>query len=220
MPLSTPFARLLGGLVWLLAAATAQAQSVNLSGMLGAKALLVVDGGAPKAVAAGESWRGVKVLSTQGDSAVVEVDGKRQNLRVGEAPVSVGGGGASGASGTRLVLTADSGGHFMVQGQINGKAATMVVDTGATGVVIAEAEAQRMGLKYNTGLPMKVSTANGVVPAWYIKLSTLRVGDITSYDVDGVVTSGSMPYVLLGNSFLSRFQMTRTNDQMVLEKRY
>jgi aspartyl protease family protein len=76
-----------------------------------------------------------------------------------------------------------------------------------------------MGLKYNTGLPMRVSTANGVVPAWYVKLSTVRVGDITSYDVDGVVTSGSMPYVLLGNSFLSRFQMTRTNDQMVLEKR-
>jgi aspartyl protease family protein len=220
MPLSTPFVRLLGALVWLVAAGTAQAQSVNLSGMLGAKALLVVNGGAPKAVGAGDSWHGVKVISTQGDSAVVEVDGKRQNLRVGEAPVSVGSGGAGGTSGTRLVLSADSGGHFMVQGQINGKAATMVVDTGATGVVIAEAEAQRMGLKYSNGLPMRVSTANGVVPAWYIKLNTLRIGDITSYDVDGVVTSGSMPYVLLGNSFLSRFQMTRTNDQMVLEKRY
>jgi aspartyl protease family protein len=35
-----------------------------------------------------------------------------------------------------------------------------------------------------------------------------------------VVSSGAMPYVLLGNSILSRFQMTRTNDQMVLEKRY
>jgi aspartyl protease family protein len=29
-----------------------------------------------------------------------------------------------------------------------------------------------------------------------------------------------MPYVLLGNSVLSRFQMNRTNDQMVLERRY
>jgi aspartyl protease family protein len=118
------------------------------------------------------------------------------------------------------VLSADSGGHFMVQGQINGKATTMVVDTGATGVVIAESEAKRMGLKYSTGLPMKVSTANGVVPAWYMKISTIRVGDVVAYDVDGVVTTGAMPYVLLGNSFLARFQMTRTNDQMVLEKRY
>jgi aspartyl protease family protein len=29
-----------------------------------------------------------------------------------------------------------------------------------------------------------------------------------------------MPYVLLGNSFLGSFQMTRNNDQMVLEKRH
>jgi aspartyl protease family protein len=53
-----------------------------------------------------------------------------------------------------------------------------------------------------------------------MKISTIRVGDVVAYDVDGVVTTGAMPYVLLGNSFLARFQMTRTNDQMVLEKRY
>ena len=29
-----------------------------------------------------------------------------------------------------------------------------------------------------------------------------------------------MPFVLLGNSFLTRFQMKRDNDQMVLERRY
>lgn len=204
----------------LLCSGVAYGQSVALSGMLGSKALLVVDGGAPKAIAAGESHRGVTLVSTQGDTAVIDIGGKRQSLRVGEAPVSVGSGGAAGASGSRIVLSADSGGHFMVQGQINGKATTMVVDTGATGVVIAESEAKRMGLKYSTGLPMKVSTANGVVPAWYMKISTIRVGDVVAYDVDGVVTTGAMPYVLLGNSFLARFQMTRTNDQMVLEKRY
>ena len=68
----------------LLLAGLAQAQSVNLSGMLGTKALIVVDGSAPKAVGAGESWHGVKVIATQGDSATVEVDGKRQSLRVGD----------------------------------------------------------------------------------------------------------------------------------------
>ena len=40
--------------------------------MLGSKALLVVDGAAPKTVAAGETHQGVKVLSTSGDQAVVE----------------------------------------------------------------------------------------------------------------------------------------------------
>jgi len=48
----------------------------------------------------------------------------------------------------------------------------------------------------------------------------VRVGDVVVHGVDGIVSSGSMPVVLLGNSFLTHFQMTRTNDQMVLEKRY
>jgi aspartyl protease family protein len=39
-------------------------------------------------------------------------------------------------------------------------------------------------------------------------------------DVDASVVPGNMPYILLGNSFLGRFQMKRENEQMVLERRY
>ena len=77
-----------------------------------------------------------------------------------------------------------------------------------------------MGIAYQSGQPMRVSTANGVVSAWVIKLSSVRVGDVSVHGVDAVVSAGSMPYVLLGNTFLTHFQMTRANDQMVLEKRY
>ena len=70
----------------------------------------VVDGNAPKGVAIGESYRGVKIVSTQGDQATLEIAGKRHTLRVGEAPASVGGGGAD-AGGTKIVLSASSGGH-------------------------------------------------------------------------------------------------------------
>lgn len=198
---------------------SALAQTVTLSGMLGSKALLIVDGNAPKGVAIGESYRGVKIVSTQGDQATLEIAGKRHTLRVGEAPASVGGGGAD-AGGTKIVLSASSGGHFVTQGQINGRAVQLVVDTGATMVSLSVAEAERVGLKYQTGQAVQMSTANGVIPGWRLKLASLRVGDVTVYDVDAIVSSGAMPYVLLGNSFLARFQMTRTNDQMVLEKRY
>jgi aspartyl protease family protein len=115
-------------------APAAMAQTVGLSGMLGGKALLIVDGGAPKTVAVGDTFKGVKVLSTQGDQAVIEINGKQHTLRVGDAPASVGGGGGTGASGNRVVLTAGNGGHFFTLGQINGKSTQMVVDTGATGV--------------------------------------------------------------------------------------
>jgi aspartyl protease family protein len=196
------------------------AQSVGLAGMLGGKALLIVDGSAPKAVAAGDSYKAVKVISTQGEVAVLEVGGKRLNLRVGDAPASVGATGGDAAAGTRVVLSAGSGGHFLTEGQINGKSVHMVVDTGASVVSMSMADAQRMGLNYQSGQMVSMSTANGVIPGWRIKLATVRVGDVLVYDVDSVVTSGSMPYVLLGNSFLSHFQMTRTNDQMVLQKRF
>ena len=106
------------------------------------------------------------------------------------------------------------------QGQINGKTVELMVDTGATSVGIGVEDAKRLGLNYQAGQPVRVSTANGMTQGWRIKLSSVRVGDVEIFDVDGVVSSGSMPYVLLGNSFLTRFQMTRTNDQMVLLKRY
>ncbi|MDF2466512.1 MAG: hypothetical protein K0Q43_4747, partial [Ramlibacter sp.] len=65
-----------------------------------------------------------------------------------------------------------------------------------------------------------VSTANGVAQAWKMKLGSVRVGDVEVFDVDAVVSPQPMPYILLGNSFLTRFQMKRENDQMVLERRY
>ena len=54
----------------LLGAGVAHAQAVALTGMLGGKALLVVDGSAPKALAVGDTFRGVRLVSTQGDAAV------------------------------------------------------------------------------------------------------------------------------------------------------
>jgi len=196
------------------------AQTVGLAGMLGAKALLIVDGAPPKSVAAGETYKSVKVVSTQGDMAVLEIGGKQHTVRVGDAPAQVGGGISEGAGGSRVVLSAGSGGHFVTVGQINGQAVQFLVDTGASAVSLSVEQAQRMGINYQNGQPIQMSTANGMVPAWRIKLASVRIGDVVVYDVDSVVFSGGMPFVLLGNSFLSHFQMNRTNDQLVLEKRY
>ena len=202
----------------------AVAQTVTLSGMLGPKALVIVDGGAPKSLAAGESYQGVKIVSTQANQAVLEIGGKRHTLRVGDAPASVGGASGNSASGepgrNKVVLSASSGGHFVTQGQINGRTVQLLVDTGATLVSLSAEDAERVGLHYRAGQAVQLSTANGVIPGWRLKLASVRVGDAVVYDVDAIVSSGAMPYVLLGNSFLARFQMTRSNDQMVLEKRY
>ena len=205
-------------LAMLVATTSAYAQSVALAGMLGSKALLVVNGTAPKTVAAGESHQGVRVISTSGDQAVVEQDGKRNILRVGEAPVSMGAGN-SGGKGNRIVLVAASGGHFMTAGQINGKAVQFMVDTGATSVAMGAQDAERAGVNFKVGQSVMMSTANGSVQGYRIKLDSVRVGDVEVFGVDAVVTPQPMPYMLLGNSFLTRFQMLRENDQMTLTKK-
>jgi aspartyl protease family protein len=210
---------LLAVLLALVTAGTA-AQSVALQGMLGRKALLIVDGNAPRSVAPGETYKGVKVLSTTGDEAVVEVEGQRRTLRLGESPASVGESGGGESHGSRIVIPVGTGGHFVTQGAINGRAVQFMVDTGATGVGLSVADAERIGLNYRSGRPLQVHTANGVTRGWLVKLSAVRIGDVEVHDVDAAVSPGAMPYVLLGNTFLSRFEMTRRNDQMILERRY
>ena len=203
-----------------LSACPVSGQTVGLSGILGNKALVIVDGSLPKLMAPGETFRGVKIISTQGEQATVDIGGRQHTLRLGDAPASVGGVGGGEGSGTRVVLTSSGGGHFVTLGQINDRSAEMMVDTGASSVSISSAHAERLGIEYKNGQVVRLSTANGVILAWRVKLKTIKVGDVTLREVDAVVSSGSMPYVLLGNSFLTRFQMTRTNDQLVLEKRY
>ncbi len=207
-------------LVSAMAMGAAHAQSVALAGMFGTKALLVVDGGSPKSVGAGETHQGVKVISTSGEQAVIEQAGKRRTLRVGEAPVSLSSVGASAGRGTRILISESSGGHFMTAGQINGRAVQFMVDTGATSVAMSASDAERAGIAYKAGQRIRLSTANGSTEGYLINLDSVRIGDVEVFDVAAVVSPQPMPYLLLGNSFLSRFQMRRENTLMTLDKRY
>ena len=206
-------------LLFAAACALAQAQSVTLTGTIGSRAILIVNGGAPKTLAIGESFQGVKLVSLQGEQATVEAEGKRVALRM-DTPVSIGGGGPAGGGGTRIVLPASSGGHFMAQGAINGRSVNFMLDTGATTIALSAADAQRIGLDFSKGQPVRMNTANGVSQGYRVKLGSVRVGDVEVYDVDAIVSPEPMPYILLGNSFISRFSMRRDADQMVLEKRF
>ncbi len=218
-----PVAAVAGMLAALLAGAAwsppSFGQSVALAGLMGQRALLVVDGQAPKSVSPGESHLGVKLVSVGDGQAVVEIKDKRHSLRLGEAPLSVGTSRDEG-KGARIVLKAGSGGHFITEGQINGKSARLMVDTGASLVALSAAEAEQLGLDYKKGQRASMSTANGVVMGWILKLDSVRIGDITVHGVDAVVTPQSMPYILLGNSFLGRFQMNKENDQLTLSRRF
>jgi len=198
--------------------ALALAQSVSMSGSLGDKALLLIDG-TPRTVAAGATVAGVKVVRVSGSETVVEVGGKRQTLQLGGAQVNLGGT-ASAGGGSQIVLAAGPGGHFVTAGSINGRAVRFVVDTGATFIAMGEAEARRIGVDYARGQRGLVNTANGQVVSHRVSLGEVRVGDVTVYNIDAVVVPAGMDVILLGNSFLTRFQMKRDADVLVLDKRF
>ncbi len=198
----------------------ALAQSVALTGVSGSRALVVVDGSAPKFLSEGQTHQGVKLLGVKGDTATVELDGARHTLRVGEAPVSVGRGAPGDAGGQRVVLTADGRGHFISGGLINGRPVQFLVDTGATTIILGEEDARRINLPVEQGSKVGVRTANGAVTGHSLRLQSVKLGDVQVHDVAAIVLPQAMPYVLLGNSFLTRFQMQRQNDQLTLERRY
>ena len=202
----------------LLATAAVLAQTVSLSGSLGGKALLMIDG-APRTLATGATVQGVRLVSVTGSDAVVEVKGRRVTLNLGGAQVNLGGAPSEGG-GSQIVLSADGRGHFYAGGSVNGKAVRFVVDTGATFVSMGAEQARSLGVDFAKGERGISSTANGQVAAYKVKLASVRIGDVQLYDIDGLVSEQPMPAILLGNSFLTRFQMKRENDTMTLTKRY
>jgi aspartyl protease family protein len=194
----------------------AAAVEVGVVGLFPGKAVLVVDGANPKTYSVGSTIaQGVKLIAADGSSATIDLQGKRHNIRIGEhVSRSVASGPAS------VTLQADSAGHFMAQGQINGGSMRMLVDTGATMIAMSSADARRLGIDYKKGEPGWTHTANGAVPVYRVKLDSVKLGDITLNQVDAVVQEAGLPFALLGMSFLNRTEMRREGELMTLTKRY
>jgi len=193
-------------------------RDVTLVGVFGGKAALTIDGGAPKALAVGQSTRdGVKLIEVVAESAVVDVEGVRRRVTLGQSALRAGGGDSPSSA---LSLYPDSSGHHFANGAINGASVRFLVDTGASMVSIGIADARRAGIHYRRGAPVRTQTASGPVAVWRVRLDNVRVGDITLHGVDGSVHENNLPFVLLGMSFLNRMDMQRDGDRLVLRRRY
>ena len=210
------YIRALGWAALALVAPPGFAAEVTLVGLIGAKAIVVIDGGAPRALAPGQKTaEGVVLLGTEKDGASFDIDGKKRTLRMGRAYSAASPGKQS------VTLNADARGHFVTMGSINGGSVRFLVDTGATFVALAAAEAKRLGIDYRQGQRGRLQTANGLVAAYRIKLDTVKIGDIEVNNVDAVVSeSDAMGVTLLGMSFLNRMEMKRDGQSMALTKRY
>jgi aspartyl protease family protein len=205
-------AALLGAL-----AGAAQAASVAFSGMLGDKALLVIDGHA-RGVAVGATVQGVKLVRLDGTQAQVESNGQVTILRLGGGAKVAGS--EAGGTGTRIIIPAGLGGHYGGLATINDHSVPYMVDTGATSVAMGADVASKLGLDDAPSTAIAAMTANGGVAARKLTLGKVTIGDVTIFNVECVVVPQAMSVVLLGNSFLSHFQMHSESDSLVLDKRY
>lgn len=207
---------LAGLLAGILLPGLAQAIDVSVAGVFPGKAILVVDNGPPRTLPVGQkSPEGIKVLAVAEDRAVLEIEGKRRVVRIGQQTS------LSGEAGsTTVTLHADLGGHFISAGAINGTAVRFIVDTGATRLVMSAGEARRLGLDPGNGQPGLSRTANGTVRTTRLKLDSVRLGEVTVYNVDAEIVPNDMPFILLGMSVLNRFEMRQEGDKMTLKKRF
>lgn len=187
------------------------------------KALLHIDG-QQRLMHTGEtSPEGLLLVSADTNEAVVEVDGRREVLRLGLLTILPGGEGDPDPAwkGPALIsLWADPSGFFYVPGLINGYPVRFLVDTGATTVALSSELAQRIGLDYTKGQKGIANTAGGVTQMYGLDLKSVTVGGIKLNNVSAGVILGGHPTVpLLGMSFLGQLDMVREGNRLDLKQR-
>src|SRR5512134_525846 len=171
-------------------AGVAGATDVQVIGLGEDKAVVVIDGGKPRTLRAGQSSpEGVRLISADSQQAVLEINGKRETLSLGR--------GISATTVTTdspsVTLIADARGHFVANGNLNGASTKLMVDTGASLVVFSSNDARRMGISYLQGERSFANTASGIAPFYRITLNAVKVGGITLNQVDAGVMEGGFP---------------------------
>ncbi|MDR2219575.1 MAG: TIGR02281 family clan AA aspartic protease [Methylobacillus sp.] len=215
--------RILTLLIGLVLSCTAFAETqINVVGLFSGKAILAINGSQPKTWSVGQTTpEGVRIISANSEKVVLEADGKRRELGMGQG-ISVGSSSGDTSGAQTATLFGNNQGHFIGDGFINGTSVKFLVDTGATTVAMSSVQADRLGLVYMTSeRESRVGTASGTAKAWRVSLNTVKVGDIVLHQVDAMVIAGnSPPVVLLGMSVLNRVQMQRDGLVMTLTKKY
>ena len=97
-------------------------------------------------------------------------------------------------------------GHYYLSLDVNGTAVNFVVDTGATEMVLTQADAARAGLDPESLSYLgRAITANGEVRTAFVRLETVSLGDVTDHNVTAVVNQSEMKQSLLGMGYLQRW---------------
>ncbi len=123
-------------------------------------------------------------------------------------------------TGATAEIKRDADGHFRAEVLLNGQPVRMMVDSGASFIVIDEALAQRLGVApLPTAYTGTAMTGNGEAQFAPIRLASVRVGHVERRDVPaGVMRGVELPTPMLGQSFLGTLsEVTISGDTMTLK---
>ena len=119
-----------------------------------------------------------------------------------------------------VTLLRNAQGYFQVRGLVNDAPVDFVIDTGASLIVLSQADATSVGfdvdsLRYD-GV---ASTANGEVRFAQVLLDSFAIGDSVDVGVGASVNAGELSTSLLGLAYLDRFsRIVIEADRMILER--
>jgi aspartyl protease family protein len=110
-------------------------------------------------------------------------------------------------------------GHYYLMLEISGQPIEFMVDTGATSVVLAREDAQKLGINPDTLVYLGTAqTANGIVRTARVTLDDVRLGNFTDPTLKAYVNDGDMGGSLLGMDYLGQFRIEIAEDRMVLRR--
>ena len=194
--------------------------SVTAIALFKDRAMLSIDGHKAKIVRAGSTYKGVLLISSNTDQAIVEINGATDVLELNGTTIVSDQLGAFKQSGDAVVeIRVNRNGFFRSLGAINGREIEFLVDTGASLVVLSSEQANAIGLSYLDGKVGYASTASGTAPMYNITLDSIRLGAIQLQNIEAGVIEGGFPEIpLLGMTFLSNVDMQRSGNLMTLKE--
>ena len=195
-------------------AAWPAAPRVEVEALFTDAAALMLDG-ERRLLKAGQTYRGVTLVTAVSSKATIEVDGQTREL------------GVSRHIGTRyenseprvVNIARDARMQYQTTAIVNGRSVPVPVDTGANVVALNSAQAGALGVDYSAGTAARVETASGMVNAWHVTLQSVDVGGIRVDNVEATVVEGDFPStILLGMTYLRHVKMEETDGVLSLSR--
>jgi aspartyl protease family protein len=196
------FADLSIKLVWLVA--------------LGGSALVVFRESIGKALQIVLTWIVIGLVLALGYTYRFELRGVYDRVMAEMVP------GRAATRGRVVEIARGRGGEFGISTKVNGGTVPMVLDTGASAVVLTQEAAKAAGLPIEVlSYSVTVDTANGKTRAASVTLDSVGVGGVVERSVPALIAQpGQLRTSLLGMSFLNRLESWEVRGDKLIMRGY